>query len=101
MTRAGYKLPLRDKQHEKLIDIYSKNIRPKSLQKLVLLWYVLTLGDIRFEHIRGEILKRAGGFTYRGMVHALTPEEVMQILSCSRRTAIDYIETLKAITFHM
>lgn len=77
-------------------------VRSKALQKLLILWYNL-LYDVEnspfakkvYERIKAENPKVAA--TKENILIHLSADEVAELLNVSRRTARDYIYTLRAI----
>jgi len=109
MNEMSYKLSLTDKQAEEHIHKrVFKSIRSKSLQKLLLVWFLLLdpqhmghgdLCDLLRERAKKDDHKP---FLQRSLDLAsyLQPEDVMIILNCSKRTAIDYLQTIQyLVTF--
>ena len=100
----SYKLSLTDKQVEEYIHKrVFKSIRSKSLQKLLLVWFLLLdpkhmghgdlcdlLGKRAEEDDHKPFLRRS-----LDLASYLRSEDVMMILNCSKRTAIDYIQTIQ------
>ena len=109
MFGMSYKLSLTDKLVEEYIHkrIF-KSIRSKSLQKLLLVWFLLLDPKHRGHGDLCEMLRKRAKeddhkpFLRRSLDLAsyLKPEDVMIILNCSKRTAIDYIQTIQyLVTF--
>ena len=105
----SYKLSLTDRQVEEHIHKrVFKSIRSKSLQKLLLVWFLLLdPKDMGHGDLCDLLRKRAKEdghkpFLRRSLDLAsyLKPEDIMIILNCSKRTAIDYIQTIQfLVTF--
>jgi hypothetical protein len=76
-----------------------KSIRTKTLGKLVLLYWHF-LYDRNCEASR-KILERERRrqpylrFDKSNIVYELRPEDIIPVLHCSRRTAVDYIQALR------
>lgn len=104
MKGMSYKLSLTDKQMEEYFHkSVFKSIRCKTFQKLLLIWFLLldpkemgygTLCDrLRMrakEDNPKTILTRSLELAFH-----LKPEDIMEVLNCSKRTAIDYIQTVQ------
>ena len=76
-----------------------RSVRQATLQRLLLLWYALFIEKDSW--IRRKVEER---LTEKGLLidreniaYELKPEDVMQFLNCSKRTAIDYIQTLQIL----
>ncbi len=94
------KLELNDTIGAKLFrKAHAKGIRQKSLQKLLLLKYIL-IERKEWGGMYEELMTREKYTKTRyDLACSLKIEEIMGILRCSRRTAIDYKETLKDMLF--
>ena len=80
---------------------FTKSIRNRVLQKLVLLWYNLWLyqdSELRQTIERRLMEKGLNPRLKANYVYEVKPEEVMKILNCSKRTAVEYIDALKIIS---
>jgi len=92
------KIKLKDPEVEKWIHKHVfRSVRSHTLQKLMLLWFnayfsrELPLYKKLEERLRNKGLP----LDRRNIVEALTLEDIMSVLSCSRRTAFDYKQTLR------
>ena len=75
-----------------------RSIRSKSLQKLLLLNFSLWVYDTGIKSLIEKRLTDKGYQTNRSdMFYEVTVDEIMQILSCSKRTAQDYQYTLRRL----
>ena len=100
----SYKLSLTDKQME---DYFHKrvfkSIRCKTFQKLLLIWFLLLdPKEMGYGTLCDRLRRRAKEnnpktiFTRSlDLAYHLQPEDIMEILNCSKRTAIDYIQTVQ------
>lgn len=93
------KLKFQSKYHDVVQKYYIGDVRPLVFQKLLLLRYAIFYpedeGGINNE-LRGRANKK-GWRGYDGIVSVLKPADIMKILGCSYRTAIDYKNTLKVL----
>lgn len=102
-VKAKHKLRLGDEESNEEFHKYAfKSVRNKSLQKLMLVWYVFMYNSK--SDAPKELMKR-----YReknqseepqslgDIISMLKPEDVMRVLHCNRRTAIQYIQVLRFI----
>jgi hypothetical protein len=95
------KLVMADPEAQPTFDFITKGIRTLTLQKLILLLHIL-LYDYNSEVPRA-ILERARKkqpwlSTCRvNILSSVKPKDIMQILGCSRRVAVDYMKTLRMI----
>jgi len=79
---------------------FTKSIRSKVLQKLVLLWYNLWIDGSSELHqaVKQRLIKNNLNPKFKvNYAYEVKPKEVMKLLNCSRRTAIEYIEALRII----
>jgi hypothetical protein len=104
MNGMSYRLSLTDKLVEEYIHKHVfKSIRSKSLQKLLLVWFLLLdPKDMGHGDLCDLLRKRAKGDDHKPFLRRsldlasyLKSEDVMIILNCSKRTAIDYIQTIQ------
>lgn len=72
------------------------SVRSQVLQKLLLLWF-----NVYFRELQGKLVERLvsqGVVVNRAnLVRVLTSSDVMPMLHCSKRTAIEYIDALKVL----
>lgn len=72
------------------------SVRSQVLQKLLLLWF-----NVYFRDLQGKLMERLvsqGVVVNRAnLVRVLTSSDVMPMLHCSKRTAIEYIDALKVL----
>lgn len=93
-----HKLKLGDETAESVIHkTVFHSIRNKVLQKLVLIWFNAFYS--REMELNKRLSKR---LAEQGLPHskenlafALTPEDIMEIIHCSKRTAIEYRDALR------
>lgn len=98
MKIAKYKMSITPSETEEFIHKHVfRSIRTKSLQKLVLIWHNLNYS--RNCPLRQEIVKRLREkelpSCLENIVWELKPKDVMQVIPCSKRTALDYIYALR------
>jgi hypothetical protein len=86
-----------DEKTNEFFNKLSRSIRNKVLQKLVLIYWNLWWREKNELHQTVE--KRLNGLPHDGVnfAYCLKPEDVMPIIGCSRRTAIEYIDALKIL----
>lgn len=71
-----------------------RSIRNKSFHRLLhLMWHV----ESEDGRIRRNIVDRKRGLMIRNMIFEVRDEDIMDVLGCSKRTAFDYRETMRAI----
>lgn len=93
------KLKFNAKYHDVVQKYYIGNVRPLVLQKLLLLNYAIFYPEDEggiYNELRERANKKKWG-RRSGIVAVLKPADVMKILGCSYRTAIDYKNTLEKI----
>jgi hypothetical protein len=81
------RIHLKDPDRDKLLQIFLKGVRSQALQKLIFLEFIRNSGspDIFPSPVSGKT------------IYEIKPEDVADLLGCSKRTAYDYIKTLQVI----
>jgi hypothetical protein len=80
-------------------ETFTRSVRSKVLQKLILLWFNLWIDQESELHqlVKKRILGRGLPLVRGNFIYEVKPEEAMEILGCSKRTAIEYLNTLRIL----
>lgn len=73
------------------------SIRSKVLQKLLLLWYNAYSKSSLRKKLMERLVSQGIAVNRANLVRVLTPSDVIPIIHCSKRTAIEYIDALKVL----
>lgn len=79
---------------------FTKSVRSKVLQKLILLWYNLWIDQSLGLHkaVKKRLIEQNLNPRIKtNYAYEVKVEEVMELLHCSRQTAKEYIEALKVL----
>lgn len=76
-----------------------RSVRQATLQKLLWLYYLLFISKDSWLRRRVEkrLLDKGLKICRENIAYGLKPEDVMEAIGCSKRTAIDYIQTIQII----
>lgn len=100
MEMAKHKLAISNPTAEKFIHKhYFRSIRNKVLQKLVLLFcnFWLSREQPLYQEITKRLNEQGLSNDLCNIVYELKPEDVMPIIGCSKRTAVEYIQALRVL----
>ena len=73
------------------------SVRSKVLQKLLLLWFNVYSKNVLRRKLVERLVSQGIAVNRVNLVRVLTPSDVMPMLHCSKRTAIEYIDALKVL----
>ncbi len=89
------------------VNLWGKGIRPIPLKRVVLLYYLAVQNGPLHDKVMERVRAKSRRQGYRGsyisigeMVDGLKPEDAMEWLGVSRRTAWDYLQTPRAIVHY-
>lgn len=96
----SHKIPLvGGSKFEEPIHKFLGSIRSKVLQKLVLLWFLVVSGYASplYQELETRVVAKGLPACASNRLYSLTPGDVMPLIGCSRRTAIEYIQALRTL----
>ena len=100
--KANSKHKIQIAAHPKVAEFFNKHalhsIRNKVLQRLVLVWmnaWTMSSGSSLYQALDQRLKARHLIFDKCNFAYLLSPEDVMSLLHCSKRTAREYIDALR------